>query len=266
MINELNWNINEKNAKEYIDACIESIDNKNFSNFKQNSKYRTILEGGDKTTFDYFLGKIRQLDNKSVFFSNLDSFRKNDSYGNPDLYDDPEIGKFSLTTLKYVYNALEISDYIKDSNPKKIVEIGGGYGGLSVVLNEILDFDEYVLIDLPEVCQLVEKYTSKFKNLKKKVRTISYFDIDNHDFIDTDLTIAINSLSECNLEYQMKYFNQIISKSKYSYVVRNLFSPQAVEEHRTTIDSLPDNFLYDDTNKVEEIYSQNIIVYIKRND
>jgi putative sugar O-methyltransferase len=266
MTNQLNWNINKKNAKEYIDACVESIDDKNFSNFKKNSKYRTILEGGDKITFDYFLGKIKELNNKSLFLSNLDAFRENDSHGDPDLYEDVEIGKFSLTTLKYVYNALEISDYIKNSEIKKIVEIGGGYGGLSIVLDQILDFDEYILIDLPEVCLLIEKYISNFKNLKTKVKTISCFDVDEYDFTDTDLTIAINSLSECNLDYQMKYFNQIISKSKYSYIVRNLFSQQAIEEHQKTIQSLPDKFLYDDTNRVEEIYSQNIIVYIKRDD
>jgi hypothetical protein len=80
------------------------------------------------------------------------------------------------------------------------------------------------------------------------------------------LTIAINSLSECNLDFQLKYFNSIISKSKYSYVIRNLYSPKCVEDHKKTIASLPDNFLYDDSNKVEETYSQNIIVYIKRED
>ena len=33
-----------------------------------------------------------------------------------------EIGEFSLTTLKYAYNALEIVDFLKDQSPQKIVE------------------------------------------------------------------------------------------------------------------------------------------------
>jgi hypothetical protein len=45
-----------------------------------------------------------------------------------------------------------------------------------------------------------------------------------------------------------------------------LFSQKCVDDHKKTIDSLPEDFLYDDTNRVEEIYSQNIIVYIKKND
>jgi hypothetical protein len=37
-----------------------------------------------------------------------------------------------------------------------------------------------------------------------------------------------------------------------------------MEEHKKTISTLPDNFLVDDSNKVEEWYSSNIIVYIKK--
>jgi len=266
MTKVLNWEINEQVAEEYVNACIEAVDDENFSNFKQDPRYRHILEGGLKITFDYFLNKIKTLDNNSIFFNNLELFRKNDLYGNPDLYDDPKIGKFSLTTLKYVYNALELVEYVKDSQINKIVEIGGGYGGLAVVLSGMLDFCEYTLIDLPETCKLVDKYISNYDDLKLKVKTLSCYDVDEYDFSNTDLTIAINSLSECNIDYQMKYFEKIISKSKYSYIIRNLFSQKCIEEHNKTIQSLPDNFLFDDSNRVEENYSQNVIVYIKKQD
>jgi hypothetical protein len=266
MTKVLNWEIDEQIAEGYVNACSEAVKDENFINFKQDSRYRYILEGGTKDTFDYFLNKIKTLDNNSIFFDNLELFRRNDFYGNPDLYEDPEIGKFSLTTLKYAYNALEIIEYVKDSSINKIVEIGGGYGGLAVVLGGILDFSEYTLVDLPETCKLVDKYISNYDDLKDRIKSLSCFDIDEFDFQNTDLTIAINSLSECDTEFQMKYFNKIISKSKYSYVIRNLYSPKCIEDHKKTIQSLPDNFLFDDTNKVEEEYSQNIIVYIKRED
>ena len=266
MTSTLNWTIDQKIANEYVEACIDAIDDDNFSNFKKDSRYRYILEGGTKETFDYFLNKIKTLPNSDLFFNNLAVFRKNDLYGNPDLYVEDEIGEFSLTTLKYAYNALEIIDFVKNSSPKKIVEIGGGYGGLCIVLSGLLDFESYTLIDLPETCKLIDKYISNYENLNTKVKTLSCFDIDDFDFEGTDLTIAINSLSECNLDSQIKYFNNVISKSKYSYVIRNLYSQQCFDEHKKTINSLPDNFLYDDSNRVEETYSQNIIVYIKRED
>lgn len=266
MTNTLKWEIDQKIASEYLDACLDATSEDKFSNFKKDSRYRYILEGGSRETFDYFLDKIKTLPNKKIFFDNLEVFRKNDLYGNPDLYEDEEIGKFSLTTLKYAYNALEIVDFLKEHSPKNIVEIGGGYGGLAVILSGLLDFETYTLIDLPETCQLIDKYISSYENLNSRIKSLSCFDIDNFDFENLDLTIAINSLSECDLDFQLKYFNAIISKSKYSYVIRNLHSQKSIEDHKKTINSLPDNFLFDDKNRVEEKYSQNIIVYIKRED
>lgn len=266
MNNTVNWEIDQKIANEYVEACVNAVSDESFSNFKKDLRYRHILEGGSRETFDYFLNKIKVLQNKNLFFDNLEIFRKNDLYGNPDFYNDTEIGEFSLTTLKYAYNALEIVDFLKDQSPQKIVEIGGGYGGLSIILSGLLEFESYILIDLPETCKLIDKYISNYQNLNNKITSLSCFEIDNFNFENTDLTIAINSLSECNLDFQLKYFNSFISKSKYSYIVRNLYSSKCVEDHKKTIESLPDNFLYDDSNRVEETYSQNVIVYIKRED
>jgi hypothetical protein len=266
MNSTINWEIDQKIANEYIEACVDAASDETFLNFKKDSRYRYILEGGSRETFDYFLNKIKTLPNKNLFFDNLEVFRKNDLYGNPDLYLDEEIGEFSLTTLKYSYNALEIIDFLKEFSPKKIVEIGGGYGGLSVILSGLLDFESYTLIDLPETCKLIDKYISNYENLNDRIKSLSCFEIDTFDFENTDITIAINSLSECDLDFQLKYFDSVISKSKYSYVIRNLYSQKCVDDHKKTIASLPDNFLYDDTNKVEETYSQNVIVYIKRED
>lgn len=266
MNSTLNWEIDQEIANGYIEACVDAASDESFSNFKKDSRYRYILEGGSRETFDYFLNKIKILPNKNLFFDNLEVFRKNDLYGNPDLYEDDEVGEFSLTTLKYAYNALEIIDFLKEQSTQKIVEIGGGYGGLSVILSGLLDFESYTLIDLPETCKLIDKYISNYENLDKRISSLSCFELDSFDFEGTDLTIAINSLSECNFDFQLKYFNSVISKSKYSYVIRNLYSSKCVEDHKKTIASLPDNFLYDDSNRVEETYSQNVIVYIKRED
>ena len=116
MNSTLNWEIDQHIANEYIEACVDAASDESFSNFKQDSRYRYILEGGTKETFDYFLNKINNLPNKDLFYNNLEVFRKNDFYGNPDLYCDSEVGEFSLTTLKYAYNALEIIDFIKDEH------------------------------------------------------------------------------------------------------------------------------------------------------
>lgn len=261
----------EKVLSDYSASCLElSEDESKFSNFRKDEKYRTILEGAPKLFFDYYETAIKSHENHQLFLDNLDKFRINDKIGNPDTYIDPEIGEFSPSTLKFAYNSIDILYYITNhgdlSSVKNIVEIGGGYGGLCLILSGFIDWDEYILIDLPETCLLIDKYISNFSNLKGKVKTIPCNQIDNFELKNIDFSIAINSLSECDLETQLKYFDKIISNSKLSYIVRNPDTGERLEHHKKTIESLPDNFLVDDKNRVEEWYSNNIIFYIKRDD
>ena len=88
MNNIVNWEIDQKIANEYVEACVNAVSDESFSNFKKYLRYRRILEGGSRETFDYFLNKIKVLQNKDLFFDNLEIFRKNDLYGNPDFYND----------------------------------------------------------------------------------------------------------------------------------------------------------------------------------
>lgn len=254
----------------YLDDCISSYsDDKIFENFKKLKGYRIILEGGPKNLFDTFLDHIDNSSDPDLFFNNLEKFRINDSVGNPDIYEESRIGEFSGTTLKYAFNAIEIINFIKNHGAgidkvKKIVEIGGGYGGLCLILSGFIEFDSYTLIDLPEVCRLIEKYLSKFPHLEGKVNTISCNDLNESTFDEIDFAIAISSLGECNLDTQLKYFSTIIKKSSLSYIVRNLDSWERFGEHKETINSLDDTFLVDDTERVEPEYSSQIAIYIKR--
>jgi len=255
----------------YAQSCFDcASDEDKFKNFKKDSGYRTIVEGAPKLFFDYYVDAIKSHENYEIFRTNLEKFRVNDTIGNPDTYVDSEIGEFSGSTLKFAFNAIDILEFIKTqsngSEVKNIVEIGGGYGGLCLVLSGFIEWDQYTLVDLPETCLLVDKYLSQFPEIKDKIRTVPCDRIDEEDLGQIDLAIAINSLSECNLETQLNYFDKIISKSRLSYIVRNPDTQERMNHHKETINSLSNNFLVDDSNKVEEWYSSNIIVYIKRDD
>jgi len=253
----------------YATACLEaSKDPNKFDHFKKNESYRPILEGGPKLLFDTYLNHIREHNNLDVFMNNLEKFRINDELGDPDLYSDPQIGQFSPTTLKFAFNTIDILEFIKDHSDinsiKNIVEIGGGYGGLCLILSGFIQFDTYTLIDLPEVCKLVKTYTSKFPQLKGKVKTVSCKSFPTKSFGELDLAIAINSVNECTRDTQLKYFSKVIEKSKLSYIVRNPDTQERINDHKITINSLGDNFLVDDSGRLEQSYSSQIIVYIKR--
>jgi len=255
----------------YAAACLEASQNEDiFVQFKQYEDYRPILEGGPKLLFDTYLDHIKEHNKSKVFFDNLEKFRINDSVGKPDLYRDSEIGEFSPSTLKFSHNAIDILEFIEDhgdlSSTKNIAEFGGGYGGLCLILSGFIDFDTYTLIDLPEACKLVERYVAEFPHLKGKVKTIPCNELNDDSFDKLDLAIAINSVNECDRETQLRYFAQVFSKSNLGYVIRNTHNAQSLEDHRVTINSLGDNYLVDDTNRLERDYSNQIIVYMKKDN
>ena len=59
MTSALNWEIDQKVVDSYAKACIDATSEESFLNFKKDSRYRHILEGGTKLTFDYFLDKLK---------------------------------------------------------------------------------------------------------------------------------------------------------------------------------------------------------------
>lgn len=261
----------EEEQSSYSESCLSaSQDDEVFANFKKNNDYRKILEGAPKQFSDYYIQRINSHNEKDLFYQNLELFKENDKLGNPDLYEEDGIGLISPSTLKFASNCLDIISFIKQfgdlENVKNIVEIGGGYGGLCLILSNFIKFDSYTLVDLPEAADLANKYLSNFENVYPKINCVSCDNLSKIKDKKFDLCIAINSLSECNIDTQIDYFKKFISKSNYSYIVRNPDTQERLEHHRKTIEILPDNFLVDDSNKVEEWWSNNILVYIKKND
>ena len=61
---------------------------------------------------------------------------------------------------------------VNEAPISRIVEVGGGYGGLCKVLSTVCEFDEYILIDLPEVSALQRKYIDQFPDIKDKVKNV----------------------------------------------------------------------------------------------
>ena len=135
---------------------------------------------------------------------------------------------------------------------------------MCLILSGFIDFDTYTHVDIPESCKLVERYVAEFPQLKGKVKTVPCDQLTSDTFDNLDLVIGINSINECTRETQLGYFNNIVSKSKLTYIIRNPDTTERWEDHTSTIDSLGDDFLFDDTGRVEKSYSSQIIVYIKR--
>jgi len=209
-------------VERYIDKCrLFSESDSAFSNFRQDKDYTKVLEGGPIIIGEKHLKHIIELYGIESIKKNLTEFKENDIYGNPTIDKFPEVGNICRYTLLYISNALDIKRMMGDFLPKKIVEIGGGYGALCKILSVFYYFEEYILIDIPEVLGLCKKYLNNFPKIKDKITYVTCEEAQKKQKIgDIDLFIAIASLAECNFNTQMSYIN-IMLKSNFGFIVYN---------------------------------------------
>jgi putative sugar O-methyltransferase len=225
-------------AQPYFSTLILFSENdESFANFKRDPDYGKILEGGEEVVGKIALKSIARLKGTDLLLNNLEKFKENDRYGNPILRHYKLTGDISPSTLRYVNSLLEIKNLIGDYQPKKIVEVGGGYGGLAKTLSAVYDFDEYTLIDLPPVIELCKKYLNHFKDIKKKMRYIYCDDIKAIEQIkDVDLFISDSAFAECDQETQTMYTNSIAKKAQFVFVTFNTFHIKGAENEMTTFE------------------------------
>ncbi len=237
------WQAEDKIAVEYLASCVEAVNNDDaFANFKSNPKYKTILEHVLKDQGQCYLNICREMNEEAVD-ANIEAFKENDKIGNPETHIYPGIeGPVSPTTLRYMKNTFEMALMLDGAEISKVVEVGGGYGGLCRVLSKVCEFDEYIMIDLPEVSALQRKYIDQFPDIKDKVKCIPTTDLA--EITDVDLFISNYALSECDLESQMAYFQCIVQHSKYAYLIYNLVNFNE-NYYNDFIDKIKEHFTFD---------------------
>ena len=211
------WNSPGDNNQLYVDVCSQAaVDDDVFAKFKSIEAYTNVLEHVSKDQGIWYLETILEMTND--LNANLEEFKENDKYGNPAILGDyPEIGVISPTTLRYIKNTFDMASLVGETPLSRIVEVGGGYGGLCKTLSVVCDFDEYILIDLPEVIKLQDRYLSNFPDLHKKCIFVPC--TETKEIKDVDLFISNYALSECDDETQAMYFDKLIANSKFAYLV-----------------------------------------------
>jgi hypothetical protein len=183
------------------------MDDKEFENFKRNKDFQAILEGNETVVGNVAHKALEFYGGLDFFYKNLERFQENEKYGNPEI-----IHGMAPSTIRYANTAFEILTLLGYAQPKRILEIGGGYGGLCKTLSVLYPFKEYTLIDLPDVDALCTKYLAHFPELDGKI---------NHTVSGKyDLFIADSSLAECDYKTQMEYADMAVG-ADYIYMVYN---------------------------------------------
>lgn len=234
----------------YAQICLEACENDDvFKTFKTDPRYTPILEHETPENGQNYINGILQYELDEDL---IELFKENDKFGGsqPVDYGEP-FGRISPSTLRYVKNTLDIAHFVGEGELNKIVEIGGGYGGLCKSISCICDFDEYHMYDIEPAAKLQKKY-------------LSNFDIGDKVFIhhtpekveDVDLVISNYAYSELNSELQDLYYENVIKNSKKVYMIlnrgqvsRQVFLERAKEHFEIVVEKVldfwpPNGYLY----------------------
>ena len=240
--------IAQQDTTPYTEICAEAVENDEvYAKFKQDPRYTAILEHVPPEHGEEYAHTIQayELDGEMI-----EEFKENDEIGGANIveYDEP-FGRISPSTLRYIQNALDISYFFGEGELNKIVEIGGGYGGLCKTISCLCDFGEYHIYDIEPASKLQQKYLKEFKieiiphNVPEKLE-------------DIDLVISNYAYSELNEELQDLYYNNVIKNAKKVYMIlnrgqvsREVLLNRAKEDFHVTIEKVldfwpPNGYLY----------------------
>lgn len=252
------WEAENQIAVDYIETCKKAVEEEEtFAIFKSLQGYKNILEHVTPRQGQEYLEVAMSMSGDALI-ENLEKFKENDLIGNPDLFSYDKVGKISPTTIRYIKNVFEMATLLQENPISRIVEVGAGYGGLCKTLSVVCDFDEYVLVDLPEVVELQKKYLSNFPEIFAKCKFIPTDKIEKLENID--LFISNYALSECDYETQVKYYENFVSNSKFAYIIYNLVNFNDYYYNKFT-EMMSDRFTFT-TNKDYE----NTVILAKERD
>lgn len=185
--------------------------------FKSNKIYQEILEHTDKFSALNYLNQIKKEFN-TLYSSNkdflIDLCLKNDKYGKPNMMLINDFCICSPSNLRYIYHSFVILSNIINNNLKEadIIEIGGGYGGLSFFIHNMsklfgVNIKSYTIFDIKEVAILQKRY---LKLLNIDVNT--YHINDNWVLSENSYLISNYAFSEIPMVLQKEYTEKILNK------------------------------------------------------
>ncbi len=218
--NKLKYRKSVSDNVTYPNFCLNaSKDEKIFSTFRQDKTYQHILEHLDINIAKIYFELIKEdhgLTEEEIY----NYVKELNTVGSPELeIISNSIPPLSTTGLRYLYTALEIKKFTNsiDHSVKNIIELGCGYGGQSILLNNFFNIESYTYVDLTEVNKLIEKFTSHFNiHFSKNFLTLNDKFQKNYD-----LLISNYSFSELPGRLQKKAIKKIFNHSKLGYLIIN---------------------------------------------
>ena len=218
--------INDKKYKsasdngEYPELALKAaLDPATFSVFRRHHKYTSILEHVSRKEGEQYLNIIREeykMKDDEIF----QILKPLMEVGNPKLLRIKGLSnKISTTGLRYLKIALDIKK-ITGSKIGNVVEIGCGYGGQAIILDQLLQIESYTFYDLWQVNLLIKRFIEN-SNFSSKY-TISTIREDPLNCRNSwDFCISNYAFSELPKAIQEIYINKIINKTRKGFMLMN---------------------------------------------
>lgn len=191
-----------------VPAHCEQIakDEERFANFKREPLLTLFMENATEEEGWSCLPHISQ--------ALLEKCRCNDLVGNPKRVSYGKRGDFSPTTLRFAKIATDLEKEFGSLEGKRIVEIGGGYGGLCTILSALFSFESYTFIDLPQHEELCRRYLQK-----QKVEKTAFSVLSRLPEQETDLVISHFAFSEMDRSLQKQMISKVLSRAKAGFLI-----------------------------------------------
>jgi hypothetical protein len=209
-------------SSNYLQACQKAItSDEYFKIFKTDPDYQGILEHVSESFGAQYLSIIKK--KYPYLYKIIGQLKINDYLGSPIIYEYPEIGLISPTTLRYIKVAGDLEHHFGSLDGKSVVEIGAGYAGQALILNRLHKISTYHIFDLLEAVLLQKKYLEShhinnivFHNGRKCAKIEKY-----------DIVISNYAFSECIMKIQSLYLKNVIQYARCGYITMNELSENA---------------------------------------
>ena len=211
----------------YPQVCINaSGDYRFFNNFRRNPIYNKILEHASEEQGKQYLQLISK---DSDILGAINNFKSNDHYGNPRVYEYPDIGEISPSTLRYIKVLTDLKKYFHPLDDSNICEIGIGYGGQCRVINSYYKPATYCLVDIQPALSLAQRFLDNY--IVHSVLT--YKTMNELSRRDYDLVISNYAFTELPRTIQNVYLNKVILNSKRGYITYNEITPKEYNSYKS---------------------------------
>jgi hypothetical protein len=213
--------------QKYPDFCVKASNNsKIFNDFRRKGIYHEILEHVDFDFGELYLDEIEK--KNGLLLTDIESFKQNDTWGNPNVFEYKGIGKISPSTLRYIKVYGDLISFFESLDGMKICEIGVGYGGQCRIINSASNPSSYTLVDIKPALMLTQTYLDKFSlNSVLKYKTMN--ELENDHF---DLLISNYAFTELPRHIQDIYLKKIILNSKRGYITYNDICPKDFNSYK----------------------------------